>query len=289
MFSARANWTRSRRRAAASSIASSRRKAKRRWAATHSRAPRRSSNFTTTTSAPPYPLPKLDEIAVPGGFGGAMENWGGITYYESALLFDPANSSVETKQGIYQVIAHEIAHQWFGDLVTMAWWDNLWLNEGFASWMGSKCTAKFNPDWEVWLAARRPARSDPPRRYSEGSGDGRRRPLDHASDPASRSRPKRKRTAPSTISPTRKGSRSSACWRVFLGEEVFRDGIRKYIARHKFSNTTTADLWNALGRSLRQTGRRNRRQLDRATRLPDREGHARCERQDHAHARSVSR
>src|SRR5947207_2623955 len=80
----------------------------------------------------PYPLPKLDQIALPGGFGGAMENWGGITYFESTLLFDPKNSSVDTKQHIYEVLAHEMAHMWFGDLVTMAWWDNLWLNEGFA-------------------------------------------------------------------------------------------------------------------------------------------------------------
>src|SRR4029077_172390 len=99
----------------------------------------------------PYPLPKLDQIALPGGFGGAMENWGGITYYESVLLFDPAKSSDNTKQNIFEVIAHEVAHMWFGDLVTMAWWDNLWLNEGFASWMGTKCSAHFNPQWEVWL------------------------------------------------------------------------------------------------------------------------------------------
>src|SRR5437764_4463403 len=82
-----------------------------------------------------------------------MENWAGITYYESALLFDPKNSSAETKQDIYEVLAHEVAHQWFGDLVTTAWWDDLWLNEGFASWMGTKATAHFNPDWQVWLLA----------------------------------------------------------------------------------------------------------------------------------------
>jgi len=110
----------------------------------------------------PYPLPKLDLIAIPGGFGGAMENWGGITYYESVLLFDPENSSTETKQAIFAVVAHEMAHQWFGDLVTMAWWDNLWLNEGFASWMGSKCTDHFNPKWNEWL--RRNVPRDPSRR-----------------------------------------------------------------------------------------------------------------------------
>src|SRR5256886_8944928 len=110
----------------------------------------------------PYPLPKLDQIAIPGGFGGAMENWGGITYYESALLFDPKKSSAATRQRIYEVLAHEMAHMWFGDLVTMAWWDNLWLNEGFASWMGSKCTAHFNPQWEVWLEKNTPR--DPTRR-----------------------------------------------------------------------------------------------------------------------------
>ena len=100
-----------------------------------------------------FPLPKLDMIALPSGFGGAMENWGGITYFESILLYDPAKSSEETKENIFAIVAHEVAHQWFGDLVTMAWWDNLWLNEGFASWMGTKCTDHFNPQWHVWLRA----------------------------------------------------------------------------------------------------------------------------------------
>src|SRR5690349_17014875 len=76
-----------------------------------------------------------------------MENWGGITYFETGLLFDPKNSSAETKQDIYEVVAHEMAHQWFGDLVTMAWWDDLWLNEGFASWMENKASTDLNPNW----------------------------------------------------------------------------------------------------------------------------------------------
>ncbi len=99
----------------------------------------------------PYPLPKLDLIAVPGGFGGAMENWGGITFFESRLLFDPATSASDAQRGIFSILAHEMAHQWFGDLVTMGWWDNLWLNEGFASWMQAKSAEALHPDWQTWL------------------------------------------------------------------------------------------------------------------------------------------
>ena len=91
-----------------------------------------------------YPLPKLDLIALPGGFGGAMENWGGITFFESRLLFDPATSAPDARRGIFIILAHEMAHQWFGDLVTTAWWDNLWLNEGFASWMQAKAADHFS-------------------------------------------------------------------------------------------------------------------------------------------------
>ncbi|MBA3883480.1 MAG: M1 family metallopeptidase [Chthoniobacterales bacterium] len=194
----------------------------------------------------PYPLPKLDEIAVPGGFGGAMENWGGITYFESALLFDPKRSSVDTKQVIYAVVAHEAAHQWFGDLITMAWWDNLWLNEGFASWMGSKCTAKFNPDWEVWLAHNVPR--DPTRRAGmpkESAMEGDARSTTHPiQQPVATEAEANSAFDDITY---KKGQSFIRMLESFLGEEVFRDGIRKYMVQHKLSNTTTADLWNALG------------------------------------------
>jgi aminopeptidase N len=193
----------------------------------------------------PYPLPKLDQIAIPGGFGGAMENWGGITYYESVLLFDPKNSSAQTKQDIYEVVAHEMAHMWFGDLVTMAWWDNLWLNEGFASWMGSKCTAHFNPEWEVWLGRKLPR--DPTRRTGiakEAAMEG---------DARSTTHPIQQRIATEAEANNafddityKKGESFLRMLESFLDEDVFREAVRRYIAAHEYSNTTTEDLWNAL-------------------------------------------
>src|SRR6476661_3400496 len=199
-----------------------------------------------------YPLPKLDQIAIPGGFGGAMENWGGITYYESRLLFDPKSSSGETKQNIYEVLAHEMAHMWFGDLVTMAWWDNLWLNEGFASWMGSKCTAHFNPQWEVWLARELPR--DPTRRTGiakEAAMEG---------DARSTTHPIQQRIATEAEANSafddityKKGQSFLRMLESFLGEDVFRDGIRHYIAAHEYSNATTADLWTALSDTSKQS------------------------------------
>ncbi len=199
----------------------------------------------------PYPLPKLDQIALPGGFGGAMENWGGITYYESALLFDPKNSSAETKQIIYEVIAHEMAHMWFGDLVTMAWWDNLWLNEGFASWMGTKCTSHFNPQWEVWM--RRETPRDPTRRVGiakEAAMEGDARSTTHPiQQPVATEAEANSAFDDITY---KKGQSFLRMLESFLGEEVFRDGIRHYIAEHQYSNATTADLWNALSEASKK-------------------------------------
>src|SRR5213082_1058283 len=188
-----------------------------------------------------YPLPKLDQLAIPGGFGGAMENWGGITYYETALLFDPVNSSAATKQRVYEVIAHEVAHQWFGDLVTMAWWDNLWLNEGFASWMGTKCSDHFNPQWEVWLRS-----NGKKQRAME---------TDALSATHSIQQPvKTESEADSAFDEITylKGQSFLRMLESYLGEEDFRAGIRSYIQAHRLSNSTTADLWNALGESSRK-------------------------------------
>jgi aminopeptidase N len=193
----------------------------------------------------PYPLPKLDLIAIPGGFGGAMENWGGITYYESRLLFDPNKSSATNQQDIFAVIAHEMAHMWFGDLVTMAWWDNLWLNEGFASWMGTKCTDHFNPEWNEWQRHNVPR--DPTRRIGYSKD------MAMKSDARSTTHPIQQPIANEAEANSafddityRKGQAFIRMIESFLGEDIFRDGIRKYMAEHKYSNTTTADLWAAL-------------------------------------------
>ncbi|HWX18604.1 MAG TPA: M1 family metallopeptidase [Candidatus Binatia bacterium] len=182
-----------------------------------------------------FPLPKLDQIAIPGGFGGAMENWGGITYNESILLFDPKTSSLETRQNVFGVMAHEMAHQWFGDLVTTAWWDNLWLNEGFASWMGTKATDHFNPDWQMWLDAGS-AKSGVMRQDSLPSTHPILQPIANESQA---------NDAFDGITYI-KGQSFLRMLENYLGEEKFRHGMQLYMSRHRYSSTTTADLWAAL-------------------------------------------
>jgi aminopeptidase N len=182
-----------------------------------------------------YPLPKLDLIAVPGGIGGAMENWGGITFFESRLLFDPATNPDAARRGIFAILAHEMAHQWFGDLVTMGWWDNLWLNEGFASWMQEKAAEHFYPEWRPWL------------------NDYGQKQFAMALDARRTSHPIQQKVADESEAQTAFDgitySKAQAFIRMlegYLGEAAFRDGIRRYMAAHAYRNTTTADLWKAL-------------------------------------------
>ena len=182
-----------------------------------------------------YPLPKLDQIAVPGGFDGAMENWGGITYNESLLLFDPKTSSQQTKRDIFITVAHEMSHQWFGDLVTMGWWDNLWLNEGFATWMETKATDHFNPDWQVLLSAD----AD---KSSVMSGDA--RSTTHAIQQAVNNESDASDAFDEIT--YQKGGAFLRMFEDYLGPEDFRRGIHRYLLTHRYSNTTTADLWDAL-------------------------------------------
>ncbi len=182
-----------------------------------------------------YPLPKLDLIAVPGGFGGAMENWGGITFFESRLLFDPATSADSARRGIFSILAHEMAHQWFGDLVTMGWWDNLWLNEGFASWMQEKAAEHFYPQWKSWL------NSFGQKQYAM------------VLDARRTSHPIQQKVSDESEAMTafdgityNKGQALIRMLENYLGESAFRNGLRRYMAAHAYGNATTADLWQAL-------------------------------------------
>ena len=182
-----------------------------------------------------YPLPKLDLIAVPGGFGGAMENWGAITFFESRLLFDPATNADAARRGIFSLVAHEIAHQWFGNLVTMGWWDNLWLNEGFATWMQVKAAEHLYPQWQSWLNSNERKQNAMSRTHGA--------PRTRSS---SRSPTKPRPWRSSTGITYSKGQAVIRMLESYLGEETFRAGIRKYMADHAYGNTTTADLWRAL-------------------------------------------
>lgn len=187
----------------------------------------------------PYPLPKLDHVALPDFAAGAMENWGCITYRERVLLYDPDESAALTKQRIVEVLAHEMAHMWFGDLVTMGWWDDLWLNESFASWMGNKATDALYPEWAMWAQFL----------YQDTvqglALDGLR--TSHPIEVAVRD-PHEIEEIFDQISYS-KGAAILWMLEGFLGEDAFRRGLQKYLGKHAYGNARTADLWKALGQA----------------------------------------
>jgi aminopeptidase N len=184
-----------------------------------------------------YPLPKVDLIAGPGTsqFFSAMENWGAIFYFERALLVEPRVSTERDKQQIFAVIAHEMAHQWFGDLVTMAWWDDLWLNEGFASWMGSKATDHFHPEWHVWLQSLNAKQGA----MQTDARDGTHPIITPILDVLQAS------GAFDNITYS-KGEAVIRTLETSVGEEAFRAGVRRYMSDYAYGNTVTDDLWKEL-------------------------------------------
>ena len=184
----------------------------------------------------PYPLEKLDHIAIPDFAAGAMENWGAITYRETALLVDAENSSAGTRQRVAEVVAHEMAHMWFGDLVTMRWWDDLWLNESFASWMGTKAVDWLFPDWQMWTQF---VNMDTNRALSlDGLKNS--HPIEQeVKNPAEVNQ------LFDAISYS-KGASVIRMLEQFLGPDSFQRGLQEYLAAHQYGNARTKDLWSAL-------------------------------------------
>jgi aminopeptidase N len=185
----------------------------------------------------PYPLPKLDNIASPGSsqFFSAMENWGAIFTFEYALVLDPTISTQADKHGVFTTEAHEMAHQWFGDLVTMNWWDDIWLNEGFASWMEGRTTAKLHPEWNTALSAVRVRE----RAMSRDAVATTHPVVQHVETVEQASQ------AFDSITYS-KGQAVIGMLEGYVGADAWRDGVRRYMKAHAYGNTVTDDLWREI-------------------------------------------
>ncbi|KAI9037006.1 M1 family metallopeptidase [Aspergillus affinis] len=183
-----------------------------------------------------FPLPKMDMVAVPDFSAGAMENWGLITYRIVDVLLDEKTSGASRKERIAETVQHELAHQWFGNLVTMDFWDGLWLNEGFATWMSWYSCNSFYPEWKVWQTyvidnlqsalSLDSLRSSHPIEVPVKRAD----EINQIFDAISYS----------------KGSSVLRMISKYLGEDIFLQGVRNYIKKHAYGNTETGDLWSAL-------------------------------------------
>lgn len=195
----------------------------------------RSLEFYNNYFGIPYPLPVLDLIAIPDFESAAMENWGAVTFRETAILVDDTHTSLSNKQWIAIVIAHELAHQWFGNLVTMEWWTDLWLNEGFASYMENLCADHMFPEWHLWdlyIADR----------YAVALR------LDALANSHPIEVPVHHPDEINEIFDMVSYAKGSAVIRQlagYLGHDIFRDGLRHYLKKHSYKNTNTVDLWDS--------------------------------------------
>lgn len=186
----------------------------------------------------PYPLPQSYQLALPDFSAGAMENWGLVTYREAYMLLDPDNTTLNQKRLIATVITHELAHQWFGDLVTMKWWDDLWLNESFANMMEYVAVDALEPEWNVWEMFQT---SEVPMALQRDATDGVQSVHVAVDDPAEID------TLFDGAIVYAKGARMLVMVRALLGDDAMRKGLKNYFAAHQYGNATGADLWQALG------------------------------------------
>ena len=191
--------------------------------------------------AQPYAYGKVDQIGVPDFEAGAMENAGAITYREVALLLDPATAPLNVQKRVAEVITHELSHQWFGNLVTMVWWDDLWLNEAFATWMAYKIVDQWRPAWRVWMD------------FEVGKGAALHLDALKSSHPIRAEIRNAEEAGESFDAITyEKGGAILRMIEGYLGEDAFREGIRLYMRTHREKNATADDLWGALAESSGQ-------------------------------------
>jgi puromycin-sensitive aminopeptidase len=183
----------------------------------------------------PYPGDKVDLVAIPDFAAGAMENLGCITFRDTALLIDPTSAARAELERVADVVAHEMAHMWFGDLVTMGWWEGIWLNEAFATFMEMLCVDAFRPSWDRWVGFA-------PSREAALAIDGvhATRPIEYPVGP-----PKEAEGMFDLLT-YEKGAAVLRMLEQHIGPEVFRDGVRTYLKAHAYANTVTTDLWDAL-------------------------------------------
>lgn len=185
----------------------------------------------------PYPLPKSDHVALPDFSAGAMENWGLITYREIALLVDPKSTTLSAKHYVATVIAHELSHQWFGNLVTMKWWNDLWLNESFANMMEYVAIDGLEPSWNVWLDQATSEVVSALRRDSLDGVQSIQTDVNHPDEISTI-------FDPSIV--YAKGGRLLRMLQAYVGDDAMKKGLKLYFETHQYTNTEADDLWNAL-------------------------------------------